>query len=254
MRGRVGTFVLGRCGMIARILEFVVNPKMLWMLIRWPKFSLASYKIVSDILRQDIAPKSVIDAGANVGQFTVAVSKLLAPRNIYAFEPLPGAYAKLIRHTKGIAGATVQNVALGERDGVVEFRVNQHSHSSSILALGNAHRAAFPYAVESELIQVPMTTLDNALDGIELPRPCLLKLDVQGYEDKVLEGAARTLKRVDYVVSELSFSPMYEGERSFTEMLELMTNYGFRFVRPLDFLRNPDTGEILQLDALFERF
>jgi len=234
-------------------IDVLMDPAAVRGMSAWPKFSLASYRIVSALIREGLSPASVIDAGANVGQFCVAAAKLLRPASLYVFEPLPSAYERLQAHAKGLSGVHLQNVALGERQGEVEFHVNRHSHSSSILALAESHRAAFPEAIESENIRVPLTTLDLALSDADLPRPCLLKLDVQGYEDRVLEGARETLPHVDYIVSELSFRPMYEGERNFREMLDLIEGYGFRFIRPLDFLRDPRTNEILQIDALFER-
>lgn len=239
--------------MINRLFDVAREPGAIAALFRWPKFSLASYRIVRSLAEQGILPQSVIDAGANVGQFCVASAKLLPAQQIHVFEPLPSAFEQLQRHARGFANVRLHNVALGERIGEVEFNVNRHSHSSSILPLADAHRAAFPEAMESEVIQVPLTTLDRALAGVDLPGPCLLKLDVQGYEDRVLAGASDILAQVQYIVSELSFKSMYEGEKTFTQMLDLLAGHGFRFVRPLDFLRDPRTGEILQIDALFER-
>lgn len=236
-----------------RALELASNYDELMAFLTWPKFSFSSYRLVSGLVRQALKPATVIDVGANVGQFCVAAVKLFNPKKIYTFEPLPSAYLSLSKNIKSLTAVQHFNRALGEREGEIVFHVNSHSHSSSILPLAESHLSAFPDAVEREKIKVPLTTLDKALCDAELPKPCLLKLDVQGYEDKVLEGATETLQKVDYIVSELSFKPMYEGERVFTEMLALMDNYGFRFVRPLDFLRDPKTGEILQLDALFER-
>jgi len=238
---------------VRTLLDVLLEPHVLEGVLAWPKFSLASHRIVRALVQQGVSVESVIDVGANVGQFCVAAAKVLTPRKIYAFEPLPSAYSRLRKNTQKLCGVQLEHVALGERKGEVEFYVNAHSHSSSILRLGESHRNAFPNAVETDVIRVPMTTLDRALAGIGVARPCLLKLDVQGYEDRVLEGAHDTLLAVDYIVSELSFKPMYEGERTFTDMLELMSRYGFKFIRPLDFLRDPATQEILQVDGLFER-
>ena len=96
-----------------------------------------------------------------------------------------------------------------------------------------------------------MTVLDSI--SIDLIPPVLLKLDVQGYEAKVLAGAERTLSRCDYVIIEMSMARMYEGETEFTDLLRLMNNYGFRFLRPIGWLEHPRTGAILQMDGLFAR-
>jgi len=66
-----------------------------------------------------------------------------------------------------------------------------------------------------------------------------------------LRGGLKTLQRVDYVILEASFKPMYEGEMLFMNIVRLMEEYGFHFLRPVGWLSHPKTGEILQTDALF---
>ena len=86
-----------------------------------------------------------------------------------------------------------------------------------------------------------------------LEPPVLLKLDVQGYEATTLRGGLETLKRLDYVILEASFKPMYEGEMLFMDIVHLMASYGFHFLRPVGWLSHPETDEFLQMDALFNR-
>lgn len=87
----------------------------------------------------------------------------------------------------------------------------------------------------------------------ELDGSVLLKLDVQGYEPQTLRGGVETLGRIDYVVMEVSFKPMYEGEMLFMDVARMMEERGFRFERPVGWLEAPGNGEILQMDALFVR-
>ena len=98
-----------------------------------------------------------------------------------------------------------------------------------------------------------MSTLDEQLGSAILKGPVLLKLDVQGFEPQVLEGASNTLSKVDYVLLESSFHPLYEGEKTFVEILSMMAARGFEFSRPLGWLEDPRNDEILQMDALFMR-
>jgi FkbM family methyltransferase len=203
--------------------------------------------------RQGIVPGTVIDVGANAGQFAVACSRLLKPAAIYSFEPIPEVAARLRMNLERIQEAAAFALAFGDREGPAEFHVNAHSHSSSVLRLADGHRAAFPEAVEARTIGVPMTTLDKFFAGREMPQPLLLKLDVQGYEAKVLAGGAAILERVTWVVAETSLRRMYEGEALFLDLTELMKRRGFKFLRPVGSLPDPRTGEMLQVDALFER-
>lgn len=234
-------------------LAVLADPRAFWALATWPKFSVTSFKMVSSLIRQHILVNTVIDVGANVGQFAVAAAKLFPSAQVYSFEPLPECVAALERNVRSLGNVSVYPVALGEREGEDVFHVNSYTLSSSFLPLAEGHRSAFPTAVEVKVIRARVRTLDSVFEGRVLTPPVLLKLDVQGYEGTMLRGSVKTLGRVDYVVMEASLKPMYEGELLFTELLNLMDSHGFRFLRPVGCLTHPRTGEVLQVDGLFER-
>jgi FkbM family methyltransferase len=226
-------------------------------LLTWGKFSITSYQMVTGLVKQGINPKTVIDIGANVGQFAIASANLFKDARVYAFEPVPDTNQQLC---KNIAKSNNKSnriksyaIALGNEEGEVVFNVNSHSHSSSILPLATAHTEAFPDAKEVQKITVKVTTLDRVLADIKFTSPTLLKIDAQGYEGNILKGATETLKRVDMVLLEGSFKQMYEGEMLFSDILNLMAEKGFRFSRPVGWLSDPRTDEVLQMDALFVR-
>lgn len=225
---------------------------MLRAAVTWPKFSFTSFNMVSRLARQGIVPRTVIDVGANVGQFAVAAAKLFPDVTVHSFEPNPACVTQLSKNVGPLGNVSVYPLALGEQEAEMAFHVNSHSHSSSILPLANNHKEAFPDAREVKTIKVKVSTLDKVFAGVELPATVLLKLDVQGYEEQALLGAIETLKRVDYVVLEVSFKPMYQGEMLFMKIVHLMEGYGFSFLRPVGLLPDPHTGEIIQMDALFQ--
>lgn len=219
----------------------------------WPKFSVTSYVMVSRMKKQGISPRTVLDVGANVGQFAVAAAKLWPESRIHSFEPVPECAEELKGNASKLRNVSVYPFALGDSEGEIEFHVNAHTHSSSALPLGEAHLEAFPQAREARRTNVKVTTLDKVFDDTDLEGPVLLKLDVQGYEPQALRGGEETLKRVDYVVLEASLKPMYEGEKLFMDINEMMEQMGFRFARPVGLLEAPETHEVLQMDALFVR-
>jgi FkbM family methyltransferase len=239
-------------GVVKVALSLLEDRDSLKALVRWPKFSVSSYFMVARLLRQGIEPHTVLDVGANTGQFAVASSKLFPGARVHSFEPVPECVDELRENVSGLDVA-VYPLGLGQQEGQVSFHVNSHSHSSSALPLANSHRESFPEAREERTIEVEVSTLDRVFEGVELERPVLIKLDVQGYEARVLRGGEETLKRADYVVLETSFKPMYEGEKTFMDLARMMEGYGFRFERPVGWLSSPKTGEILQMDALFVR-
>jgi FkbM family methyltransferase len=157
-------------------------------------------------MTRDRACSISIDVGANVGQFAYAALRLLRPKCIHAFEPCPDAVTALRRDLGTEPGVIIHAVALGAISGELPFHVNAHSHSSSLLRLGDAHRIAFPDATEVAEEKVPVRRLDEELASVELPEPVLLKLDVQGYERWVLDGGRGTLCRASWVILEARFS------------------------------------------------
>ena len=90
-------------------------------------------------------------------------------------------------------------------------------------------------------------------DEMELSEKTLLKIDVQGYEDRVLRGATRTLERVHYVIVEVSVGPLYDGQAQFHTIYEFLVQSGFSYMGNMEQLSSPMDGSILQVDSLFGR-
>ncbi len=233
------------------ILPTLLDPASLKAMVSWPKFSFTSYQMVSSLAKQGLEPSTVLDVGANVGQFAVTAAKLFPKAKVYAFEPHPDCYTALTRNTRNLSNVATFRVAAGETAEEVPFHINTYSHSSSVLPLADSHLEAFPTANVKETIVVKMNTLDALTQELTLVAPVLLKIDVQGYESAVIRGGRRCLKQIDFVVLESSFKPLYQGELSFNDMLATMRDAGFRFDRPVGWLSNPATGEIIQMDCLF---
>jgi FkbM family methyltransferase len=240
-------------GKICRLLPYLLDGNILKAIFRWPRFSLTAYHLVASISGSGIRPATVIDVGANTGQFTIAAAYLFRNPKIYAFEPIPDCVEKLRILASGSSNIEVQATAVGVRNDHVDFYVNAYDQASSLLKLDAVSKRHFGNFMERETIRVPVTTLDRFFKNKAMKKPVLLKIDVQGAEKDVVEGARKTLKMVDYVLLETSFSPMYIGQPSFVEMIETMKASGFTFIRPVDFLKSPKNGEILQADLLFKR-
>lgn len=235
------------------ILSLLTDINVVKAFLTWPKFSITSCHMVTCLAKQGILPNTVIDVGANVGQFTIATSKIFGDIQIYSFEPLPACAQELQRNVYGIRRIVVYPFALGETEGDTRFYINSHTQSSSVLPLTSIHCSAFPKAQEEQITTVKISTLDLVFANIEFQHPVLLKVDVQGYEAQVLLGGEETLRRVDFVIVEVSFKTMYKGELIFRDVLRAMEARGFRFDRPVGSLANPSNGEVMQMDALFTR-
>lgn len=238
---------------LSKMLSLCEDRRALSALLTWPKFSLESFLVMSRLARQGISPKTILDIGANVGQFAVAAAKMFPDATVYSFEPDPDTVQALRKNVSAIERVKVRELALGEEPGEVVFNVNKNTQVSSILPLHPGRLEAFPDATVTKTINVPLDTLDRVFRNVEMESPILLKIDVQGYEDRVLKGAVELLQRVDYILFEASMKQLYEGERTFVEMIKLMEGFGYVFLRPLNHHVSPLNGEVIEMDVLFRR-
>jgi len=222
-------------------------------LLTWPKFSFLSYLLVSRLLKQSVLPGTVLDVGANIGQFAIASAKLIPNVKVYSFEPEPDSFKKLRKNVSNLSNIKIYPIAIGDVTGYVDFNVNTYSQASSILPLSMARQEAFPDARIANTIKVKLSTLNEALVEINLQPPVLLKIDVQGYENKTLLGAGEILKKIDFILIETCFEPLYEGEVVFRELLGIIEKYGFEFLKPVNLVTSPVSGEIIEMDILFSR-
>lgn len=197
--------------------------------------------------------RTVIDVGANSGQFASAVRCVLPDAQIYSFEPIPDVHEELVRRLSRFGNFQSFCVALGSTTGVTTFWRSEFSKSSSLLPMSQTHREAFPWTSKSSATTVKLDTLDNHISRMQLNPGVLLKLDVQGYEAGVLEGARALLPHVQYVQVETSFAQLYEGQSSFGEVYRLLTGAGFDYAGSSGQTFSPVDGNILQEDALFRR-
>jgi len=219
---------------------------------RWKPFSLTAFKILGALEEHGLAPRTIIDGGANVGQFARAAAETFPEARVVAFEALPDIAHRLRTNLADLGRVEVRAVALGSVDGTIAFHRNDYSPASSALAMRADARDAFPQVLERDVLEVPVVRLDSALREDPLEPPVLLKLDLQGLELEALRGSQRTLACVQHVLLETTFQAMYEDEPYFDEVYSFMRAAGFRFVCPVDFLRDAQ-GRITQMDALFER-
>ena len=234
-------------------LELLTYPGAFRSFLTWKLFSISAYKILNRLKSSDILPASIIDVGANIGQFSVAASHLFPDSRIISIEPDKSIVRKLFHNLPASTSQSIICTAIGSYDGDIVFHFNADSQNSSILPLGIDRLRVFPKNVVLREESVPISKLDTLLDFEALQKPVLLKIDVQGYEDKVLLGATSSLQHIQWVVMETSFARLYSGEAEFLSLIDLMAANGFRFVKPLNFHLAGDFHDIIEMDALFER-
>jgi Methyltransferase FkbM domain len=117
----------------------------------------------------------------------------------------------------------------------------------------DTHLAAAPESRYIATEIVPLCRLDDILDVNIAGRRIFLKLDVQGFESYVLDGAEHVLASALALQLEMSLLPLYEGETLMPEMCQFLRGHGFELwdLRPV--FRDRATGRLLQVDAVFTR-
>ena len=197
----------------------------------------------------------IFDVGANAGQFGKQLRNASYKGDIVSFEPLSLAREQLlVASEKDKKWKIAPQAAIGETDGEIEIHVAGNSVSSSILKMLDSHSQAAPESSYVGSEKVPL----RRLDSIGKPYLCsdsvfFIKIDTQGYEDRVLNGAPELLERAIGVQLELSLIPLYEGQRLYNEIIFQLQSLSFELWGINTAFVEPTSGRLLQVDATFFR-
>lgn len=197
-----------------------------------------------------LKPATVIDVGANRGQFCLLAAQELPEATIYAFEPLQEAADLLARLMDSHPAFCLTKTAVGAASGTREIHIAQAEDSSSLLRSRAAQ--AFDGARTVERRMVPVVTLDEELSSVGMVSPVLVKVDVQGLELEVLKGAEQVLQHCSYLLVELSFVEIYSGQALAHEVIEFLSKAGWRLQSCYD-VRLGRLDLPVQADFVFER-
>ena len=197
----------------------------------------------------------VFDIGANVGQFAQELRSAGFSGETVSFEPLSSAHAILRKAAQVDPKWHIHpRTAVGNQDGEIEINIAGNSVSSSVLPMLDAHSSAAVGSAYVASERTPLIRLDSVAPKYLSARARLfIKIDTQGFESQVLDGAAETLKRAQGVLLELSLVPLYEGQSLWLEMIQRMADKGFTLWAIQKGFTDSRTGRSLQVDGIFLR-
>lgn len=194
---------------------------------------------------------TVVDIGANRGQFALAV-RAISGAKVVSFEPLPRVAALFQKALAGDSAVTLHIAAIGERTEKKLIHLSARDDSSSLLEIGEAQSNFFPGTHEVGTLEVEVGTLDDFLTKEEIVRPAMLKLDVQGFELQALMGCKSLIGNFDYVYCECSFVELYKNQKLAGDVIDYLHSLGLSLMGMYNPLYDA-SGNCIQADLLFEQ-
>lgn len=219
---------------------------------RYPAQS-PEYRVFRAMMSTD--PGIVIDVGANDGGFARGLRGFGYRGRVVSFEPGRAAFAALCEGSRNDGGWTCHQLCVGAEDTTSVIHIADNSGaSSSLLSMLPNHALAAPDSAYTHDEPIQVRRLDTlAADlGRDWGRPAL-KVDTQGYEQRVLEGCGLWLDEVVALRIELSIVPLYEGGWLWQEATDWLYERGFALAGLEPGFSDPRTGRLLQFDGLFVR-
>ena len=198
---------------------------------------------------------TILDIGAYNGSTALQYAEAFPNATIHSFEPFPEAYLELVKNTEDKQNIRSHQLGLSSSVGTTTLYSNSFAPTNSLFKThlegentwGNTNVLKPLGELEINTITLDEFVKQNQIDKIDI-----LKLDVQGAEYMVLEGAHETLKKrkVGIVYTEIITMPTYENQKSIEEIIAIYKSYGFELFNLYNYSRT-NWGQLRQIDAIF---
>lgn len=204
------------------------------------------------VLRQLGSVHTVVDIGANRGQFALAARHCFPTARIVSFEPLPEPAAVYRAVFADDDRVVLVEAAVGPEAGESLIHISARDDSSSLLPITTRQNELFPGTAEAGTVAIPVGRLADHLTPERIEPPALLKLDVQGFELQALAGCEELLEHFNWVYVECSFVELYAGQALADEVIGWLRERRFA-LRGVYHLVYDREGRAVQGDFLFAR-
>lgn len=200
---------------------------------------------------------TVLDVGANTGQFARKLLRAGYDRSIVSFEALPHVHDELKAASQRYGSqrwTVAPRCALGDQGGLVEFHVTNNLQSSSMLKPSEQMRSLSPTLEPREILTVECRRLDEVWDaGSSAACDTFLKIDAQGAEPFIINSATKVMPRIKGLLLEMPVLPLYEGQMRGRDLDRLVTDLGFELWDQYPGFRDGSTGRLFECDAVYFR-
>jgi len=180
----------------------------------------------------DIKRPTIFDVGAFTGETALIYNKYFKNQcEIYSFEPYENSFLELKKHTSAFENIKPFNIALGNNDELAQLHVNNFLATNSFLPSDPDGVKAWGVGLleTKTKVDVPMQTIDIFIREHKINQIDILKMDTQGSEYLVLEGAEKSMKagKIKIIFAEIIVMPTYTGQMDLDEIFRMYKNYGF---------------------------
>ena len=194
-----------------------------------------------DLLKKKIKKNPLIfDVGANRGQSIETYKKIFENPIIHSFEPIKSEFKIMAERYKNEENVFLNNCALGSQIEQKELNITVNTKNSSFnrtidsdwLKKRSKEFNVKPADYITSKQKVNVITLDHYCEKNKIDNIDLLKIDTQGYEDKVLQGSLNNLRNnnIKAIITEITFSDIYEKYFSFSDLEKFLIPNNFRMV------------------------
>ena len=192
------------------------------------------------------------DVGANEGQTIKLLQEVFRSPRIYAFEPSSEVFTKL-RSRRYRSDVFLYNFTLGRQNSQEEFINYEDSRLSSFFPLSTDEESQFGHLKIKAKESVEIKTIDWFLTRYQINEIDLLKIDTQGYDLQVLQGASESFRRgsIKNVYVELNFLKLYENQADAQQITRFLTEHNFHLVDYYEKSRREDV--LFWCNGLFTR-
>lgn len=196
--------------------------------------------------------ETILDVGANEGQYVHHVRELGYKGRIISFEPIVSVFEKLKLATIGDPLWDAHNCALGDEAGNAAIQVSEETVFSSFRQQTRYLSAKFEGSASVRSESVRIERLDEFLDrNPEAGKSTYLKIDTQGFEKQVLQGCGHWLERLKVIQLELPIENLYVGQATWLEMVQWMMSRGFAVAMAKENSYDWTRMQLLELDVVF---
>ncbi|MEO0487299.1 MAG: FkbM family methyltransferase [Pseudomonadota bacterium] len=223
-----------------------------------------SHPVTRAALREKVAPtfehehllrglgpiNTVIDVGANNGQFALLCRLVHPNARVISFEPMAAAAARFEKIFAQDDHVTLHRTALGTEEGETVIHLSARDDSSSLMPQAE-QSDYFPQTGEVGTETIKIAPLASCVRPSDLSGPVLMKIDVQGFEGEVLKGSADLLVHVDWIYCEASFKELYQGQPLAGEIIAYLAGHGFEIASVTVDESMVFDGRAIQADFLF---